>query len=164
MRHRTVTGPARHFMRGKPGKIEPIIPTSEFRSSAKLGILYVPCAECGKTVCLAPMNTRDRLGVRCLYCFGAFCIKCGDKHFSKDESAETRLKKFRKSMRIPPPTKGGRSWSTWVRKRARQVRQRGSEIGTWSAQNYMKTVRERDARMARIEKKLDQLLSGNGSR
>ncbi len=61
----------------------------------RLAMMYAPCYGCARTVCLAPQRTTERLGFRCFYCFGLFCVKCGSKHF-----------KSRATKRKPQTTKG----------------------------------------------------------
>jgi len=49
----------------------------------ELSLLRAPCRLCGKTVSVAPQSTKERFGVRCLFCLGLFCIRCGTRHFER---------------------------------------------------------------------------------
>lgn len=62
----------------------------EGKRPKSLSKLRVPCRGCKKTVCFAPQSKRDRFGVRCLYCFGAFCTRCGTKHFRRRKPERLR--------------------------------------------------------------------------
>lgn len=56
----------------------------------ELAMVRAPCRRCRKVVSFCPQSTRERFGVRCLYCLAPFCAKCGEKHFERYKPRKSR--------------------------------------------------------------------------
>ena len=81
--HQGMTKRAREKLRLLPGKVD-----------AEVAMLRAPCHGCKKTVGLAPSSTKERFGVRCLFCLYPFCVPCGEKHFEpKKKKKPPKLRK-----------------------------------------------------------------------
>ncbi len=40
------------------------------------------CADCARRVFL-DADVEQRIGIRCLFCFRVYCVKCAEKHFAR---------------------------------------------------------------------------------
>ncbi len=103
----------------------------------ELAMLRAPCRGCNKTVSLAPTSTKERFGVRCLFCLSPYCVPCGTKHFER--------KKTPKLKRV------GKGW--W-----------GSRRGLGKLGSSRKCVVDVDRRLKKIEQQLAQALKRTAKR